>query len=67
MGVDKWLLKSLSGSIQGLSSNNFLVHYDLNRNLRRACDASSYGLGAVLSYVMDDGQERPIRERLVLA
>ena len=37
-----------------------LVHYDLNRDLKLACDASSYGLGAVLSHIMDDGQERPI-------
>ena len=37
-----------------------MVHYDLNRELRLACDASSYGLGAVLSHVMDDGQERPV-------
>lgn len=45
---------------QGLTSDVLLVHYDLNRELRLACDASSYGLGAVLSHVMNDGQERPI-------
>jgi hypothetical protein len=45
---------------QYLTSDTLLVHYDLNRKLRFACDASSYGLGAVLSHVMDDGQERPI-------
>ena len=39
---------------------NKLVHYDGNRELRLACDASSYGIGAVISHVMDDGQERPI-------
>jgi hypothetical protein len=45
---------------EGLTSDTLLVHYDVNRELRLACDASSYGLGAVISHVMDDGQERPI-------
>jgi len=45
---------------EGLTSDSLLAHYDLNRELRLACDASSYGLGAVLSHVMDDGQERPV-------
>ena len=36
------------------------MHYDGNRELKLACDASSYGVGAVISHVMDDGQERPI-------
>ena len=44
----------------GLSSDALLVHYDAKRDLRLACDASSYGLVAVISHVMDDGQERPI-------
>ena len=43
-----------------LSSDALLVHYDAKRELRLACDASSYGLGAVISHVMDDGHERPI-------
>ena len=44
----------------GLSSDALLIHYDAKRDLRLACDASSYGLGAVISHVMDDGQKRPI-------
>jgi hypothetical protein len=45
---------------QGLTSEALLVHYDVKRELRLACDASSYGLGAVISHVMDDGKKRPI-------
>ena len=37
-----------------------LVHFDPKKPLIVACDASQYGLGAVLSHLMDDGQERPI-------
>ena len=36
------------------------MHYDGNLELRLACDASSHGVGAVISHMMDDGQERPI-------
>ena len=52
--------KAFEACKEGLTSDSLLVHYDLNRELRLACDASSYGLGAVLSRIMDDGQERPI-------
>ena len=37
-----------------------LIPFDPKRKLVLACDASPYGLGAVLSHVMDDGSERPI-------
>ena len=53
--------KAFEACKEGLTSDSLLVHYDLNRELRLACDASSYGLGAVLSHVMDDGRERPSR------
>ena len=43
-----------------LSSDALLVHYDAKRELRLACDVSSYGLGAVISHVIDDGHERPM-------
>ena len=37
-----------------------LAHYDPSQPVRLAVDASSYGLGAVLSHISDDGEERPI-------
>ena len=43
-----------------LASTEVLVHYDPDLPLKLDCDASSYGLGAVLSHVFSDGSERPI-------
>lgn len=37
-----------------------LVHYDISKPLVLTCDSSEFGVGAVLSHVMEDGQERPI-------
>ena len=41
-------------------ANSLLVHYDSSKPLVVACDASQYGLDAVLSHVMEDGSERPV-------
>ncbi|XP_060799470.1 uncharacterized protein K02A2.6-like [Neoarius graeffei] len=43
-----------------LTSQEVLTHYNPELPLRLACDASPYGVGAVLSHVMPDGKERPI-------
>ena len=42
-----------------LTCDAVLVHYDSTKPIKLACDASSYGLGAVLSHLCDDG-EHPI-------
>ena len=39
---------------------NVLVHYDPSKPIPLQSDASNYGLGAVLSHIMDDGSERPV-------
>ena len=37
-----------------------LTHYNPDLPVRLTCDSSAYGLGAVISHVMENGEERPI-------
>ena len=43
-----------------LSSKPVLAHYDSSLPLKLECDASPYGVGAVISHVMSNGDENPI-------
>jgi len=52
-------LKHFRQQRNALQDDALLVHYDSTKQLVLACDASQYGLGRVLSHIMDDGQERP--------
>lgn len=43
-----------------LQTDGVLVHYDEKKPLVLVCDASPYGVGALLSHVEPNGREAPI-------
>jgi len=45
---------------QQLCEAPLLVLFDMKRPIVVHCDASNYGVGAVLSHIMEDGSEKPV-------
>ena len=45
---------------QMMASETVLTHFNPELPMTVACDASAYGLGAVLSHKMQDGTEHPV-------
>ena len=52
--------KAFQTAKESLTSDSVLVHFDPKRKLILACDASLYGIGAILSHKMDDGSSRTL-------
>ena len=52
--------KAFQESKRLVAESELLVHYDTKKPLILACDASSYGVGAVISHIMEAGSERPV-------
>ncbi len=52
--------KCISKVKELLVSHNLLIHFDSSLPLVLVCDASQYGIGAVLAPRVPDGSERPI-------
>ena len=52
--------KAFQESKMLLTSSRVLVHYNSKLPLVVACDTSPFGLGAVLSHRLENGDERPI-------
>ena len=43
-----------------LTSNSLLVHFDVKKPIVLVCDASPYGIGAVLCHRLENGKEAPV-------
>jgi len=55
---DKHQKKAFKKAKKLVSKAPVLTHYDVMKPIKLYCDASSYGLGACLMYIVD-GQEQP--------
>ena len=52
--------KAFKESKDHLISDSLLIHYNPSQQLTLMCDASPYGVGAVLSQIDEQGVERPV-------
>ena len=52
--------QAFQASKQLLFSSRVLMHFNPELDVILSCDASAYGLGAMLSHCLPDGTERPI-------
>ena len=52
--------KAFQAAKDALQSDSLLVYYDPQKPLVLACDASEYGIGAVLSHIVDGNQEKRV-------
>ena len=52
--------RALRAAKESLSNDTTLIHYSPDLQVVLSCDASQYGLGAVLAHRMPEGGERPI-------
>ena len=52
--------KAVSKLKEALTSDTLLVHYDPNKPLLLATDASPVGVDCVIPHIMEDGSKRPI-------
>ena len=55
-----WICPCFQSVKEQITSDALLVHYDPDCELLLSCDASPYGVGAVLSHRLAQGIERPI-------
>ena len=53
-------MEAFNKAKEELASPRLLTHFDPRRPLLLSCDASPYGIGAVLSHSFEDGSEKPV-------
>ncbi|XP_046744301.1 uncharacterized protein K02A2.6-like [Diprion similis] len=60
--VLKWTkdCKQAFENVKVMLCNQVITHFDSTKPVVLACDASSYGVGAVILHIMQKGEERPI-------